>query len=87
MCNRIHGPFWRWSRRSGGVRAAVGRVGPVVRNLLNPYLTELARSVVEEARALRCSVIIGDTDEWPEPCGRWCSPPDFRGPPRTCRRN
>lgn len=40
-------------------------LGLVISDLLNPYFTELARSVEEEARALGYSVIIGNADEQP----------------------
>ncbi|WP_026126807.1 LacI family DNA-binding transcriptional regulator [Nocardiopsis xinjiangensis] len=38
-------------------------IGLVISDVLNPYFTELARSVEEEARALGYSVIIGNADE------------------------
>ncbi|RJO70773.1 LacI family transcriptional regulator [Nocardia panacis] len=41
-------------------------LGLVTSDLLNPYFTELARSVEEQARALGYSVIIGNADERPE---------------------
>ncbi|MGW1910791.1 LacI family DNA-binding transcriptional regulator [Streptomyces sp. NPDC002076] len=41
-------------------------LGLVISDVLNPYFTELARSVEEEARALGYSVIIGNADEQPE---------------------
>lgn len=41
-------------------------LGLVISDLLNPYFTELARSVEEEARALGYSVIIGNADERPD---------------------
>ena len=41
-------------------------LGLVISDVLNPYFTELARSVEEEARALGYSVIIGNADERPE---------------------
>ncbi|MFC9940949.1 LacI family DNA-binding transcriptional regulator [Nocardiopsis alba] len=40
-----------------------GTIGLVISDVLNPYFTELARSVEEEARALGYSVIIGNADE------------------------
>ncbi|MFE4664014.1 LacI family DNA-binding transcriptional regulator [Streptomyces sp. NPDC056716] len=40
--------------------------GLVIPDVLNPYFTELARSVEEEARSLGYSVIIGNADERPE---------------------
>jgi LacI family transcriptional regulator len=41
-------------------------LGLVISDVLNPYFTELARFVEEEARALGYSVIIGNADERPE---------------------
>ncbi|QEU91101.1 LacI family DNA-binding transcriptional regulator [Streptomyces kanamyceticus] len=41
-------------------------LGLVISDVLNPYFTELARSVEEAARALGYSVIIGNADERPE---------------------
>ncbi|GAB4586511.1 LacI family DNA-binding transcriptional regulator [Nocardia sp. IFM 10818] len=41
-------------------------LGLVTSDLLNPYFTELTRSVEEQARALGYSVIIGNADERPE---------------------
>jgi LacI family transcriptional regulator len=41
-------------------------LGLVISDVLNPYFTELARSVEEEARTLGYSVIIGNADERPE---------------------
>ncbi|MFJ6655947.1 LacI family DNA-binding transcriptional regulator [Streptomyces sp. NPDC091377] len=41
-------------------------LGLVIPDVLNPYFTELARSVEDEARALGYSVIIGNADERPE---------------------
>ncbi|MER6131558.1 LacI family DNA-binding transcriptional regulator [Streptomyces sp. NPDC001815] len=41
-------------------------LGLVISDVLNPYFTELARSVEEEARAHGYSVIIGNADERPE---------------------
>ncbi|MFC0844606.1 LacI family DNA-binding transcriptional regulator [Streptomyces noboritoensis] len=41
-------------------------LGLIISDVLNPYFTELARSVEEEARALGYSVIIGNADERPE---------------------
>ncbi|WP_330254447.1 LacI family transcriptional regulator [Nocardia sp. NBC_00565] len=41
-------------------------LGLVISDLLNPYFTELARSVEEQARALGYSVIIGNADERPD---------------------
>ena len=41
-------------------------LGLVISDVLNPYFTELARSVEEEARALGYSVIIGNADERPD---------------------
>ncbi|MFI9777291.1 LacI family DNA-binding transcriptional regulator [Streptomyces sp. NPDC051956] len=41
-------------------------LGLVISDVLNPYFTELARSVEEEARALGYSVIIGNADEQPD---------------------
>ena len=41
-------------------------LGLVISDVLNPYFTELARSVEEEARGLGYSVIIGNADEQPE---------------------
>ncbi|MFF3393855.1 LacI family DNA-binding transcriptional regulator [Streptomyces sp. NPDC002669] len=41
-------------------------LGLVISDVLNPYFTELARFVEEEARALGYSVIIGNADEQPE---------------------
>ncbi|WP_128378783.1 LacI family DNA-binding transcriptional regulator [Streptomyces cavernae] len=41
-------------------------LGLVISDVMNPYFTELARSVEEEARALGYSVIIGNADERPE---------------------
>ena len=38
-------------------------IGLVISDVLNPYFTELARAVEEEARALGYSVIIGNADE------------------------
>src|SRR5699024_850442 len=38
-------------------------IGLVISDVLNPYFTELARSVEEEARELGYSVIIGNADE------------------------
>lgn len=40
-----------------------GTIGLVISDVLNPYFTELARAVEEEARALGYSVIIGNADE------------------------
>ncbi|MFE2580668.1 LacI family DNA-binding transcriptional regulator [Streptomyces sp. NPDC059378] len=40
-------------------------LGLVISDVLNPYFTELARFVEEEARALGYSVIIGNADERP----------------------
>ncbi|MGA5767043.1 LacI family DNA-binding transcriptional regulator [Streptomyces pseudogriseolus] len=40
-------------------------LGLVISDVMNPYFTELARSVEEEARALGYSVIIGNADERP----------------------
>ncbi|NBE54786.1 LacI family DNA-binding transcriptional regulator [Streptomyces boluensis] len=40
-------------------------LGLVISDVMNPYFTELARSVEEEARALGYSVIIGNADESP----------------------
>lgn len=47
------------SLRSTGTRA----VGLVVSDLLNPFFTELARSVEDTARAAGYSVIVGNADE------------------------
>ncbi|MEU2756459.1 LacI family DNA-binding transcriptional regulator [Streptomyces sp. ZG43] len=41
-------------------------LGLVISDVLNPYFTELARSVEEEARALGYSVVIGNANERPE---------------------
>ncbi|MFF9377852.1 LacI family DNA-binding transcriptional regulator [Streptomyces griseoluteus] len=41
-------------------------LGLIISDVLNPYFTELARSVEEEARALGYSVIIGNADERPD---------------------
>ncbi|MFJ8848772.1 LacI family DNA-binding transcriptional regulator [Streptomyces sp. NPDC102437] len=41
-------------------------LGLVISDVLNPYFTELARFVEEEARALGYSVIIGNADERPQ---------------------
>ncbi|MFI9586944.1 LacI family DNA-binding transcriptional regulator [Streptomyces sp. NPDC052236] len=41
-------------------------LGLVISDVLNPYFTELARSVEEEARALGYSVIFGNANERPE---------------------
>ncbi|MER7204361.1 LacI family DNA-binding transcriptional regulator, partial [Streptomyces sp. NPDC000188] len=41
-------------------------LGLVISDVLNPYFTELARSVEEEARSLGYSVIIGNADEQPD---------------------
>jgi LacI family transcriptional regulator len=41
-------------------------LGLVISDVLNPFFTELARSVEDEARALGYSVIIGNADEQPE---------------------
>ncbi len=41
-------------------------LGLVISDVLNPYFTELARFVEEEARSLGYSVIIGNADERPE---------------------
>ncbi|WP_234046357.1 LacI family DNA-binding transcriptional regulator [Streptomyces adelaidensis] len=41
-------------------------LGLVISDVMNPYFTELARAVEEEARALGYSVIIGNADERPE---------------------
>ncbi|MFE9116350.1 LacI family DNA-binding transcriptional regulator [Streptomyces sp. NPDC007172] len=41
-------------------------LGLVISDVLNPYFTELARSVEEAARALGYSVIIGNADERPD---------------------
>ncbi|WP_079170559.1 LacI family DNA-binding transcriptional regulator [Mangrovactinospora gilvigrisea] len=41
-------------------------LGLVVPDVLNPFFTELARAVEEEARALGYSVIIGNADDRPE---------------------
>ncbi|MFH8884102.1 LacI family DNA-binding transcriptional regulator [Streptomyces californicus] len=41
-------------------------LGLVISDVLNPYFTELARFVEEEARALGYSVIIGNADERPD---------------------
>ncbi|MGW1234305.1 LacI family DNA-binding transcriptional regulator [Streptomyces californicus] len=41
-------------------------LGLVISDVLNPYFTELARFVEEEARALGYSVIIGNADEQPD---------------------
>ncbi|MGC4999337.1 MULTISPECIES: LacI family DNA-binding transcriptional regulator [unclassified Streptomyces] len=41
-------------------------LGLVIGDVLNPYFTELARSVEEAARALGYSVIIGNADERPD---------------------
>ena len=43
-----------------------GTIGLVISDVLNPYFTELARAVEEEARALGYSVIIGNADERPD---------------------
>ncbi|MBR8740369.1 LacI family DNA-binding transcriptional regulator [Nocardiopsis sp. MG754419] len=40
-----------------------GTIGLVISDVLNPYFTELARAVEEEARTLGYSVIIGNADE------------------------
>lgn len=40
-----------------------GTIGLVISDVLNPYFTELARAVEEEARELGYSVIIGNADE------------------------
>ncbi|MFF0157560.1 LacI family DNA-binding transcriptional regulator [Streptomyces sp. NPDC005263] len=41
-------------------------LGLVISDVMNPYFTELARSVEEEARALGYSVIFGNADERPD---------------------
>ncbi|WP_406841605.1 LacI family DNA-binding transcriptional regulator (plasmid) [Streptomyces sp. AHU1] len=41
-------------------------LGLIISDVLNPYFTELARSVEEEARSLGYSVIIGNADERPD---------------------
>ncbi|MGW2178294.1 LacI family DNA-binding transcriptional regulator [Streptomyces sp. NPDC001732] len=41
-------------------------LGLVISDVLNPYFTELARFVEEEARALGYSVVIGNADERPD---------------------
>ncbi|WP_431044375.1 LacI family DNA-binding transcriptional regulator [Streptomyces sp. P1-3] len=41
-------------------------LGLVISDVLNPFFTELARSVEDEARALGYSVIIGNADERPD---------------------
>ncbi|KOG42391.1 LacI family DNA-binding transcriptional regulator [Streptomyces resistomycificus] len=41
-------------------------LGLVISDVMNPYFTELARSVEEAARALGYSVIIGNADERPD---------------------
>ncbi|MEU4051908.1 LacI family DNA-binding transcriptional regulator [Streptomyces olivaceus] len=41
-------------------------LGLVISDVMNPYFTELARSVEEEARALGYSVVIGNADERPD---------------------
>ncbi|MEU1278136.1 LacI family DNA-binding transcriptional regulator [Streptomyces sp. NPDC005805] len=41
-------------------------LGLVISDVMNPYFTELARFVEEEARALGYSVIIGNADERPD---------------------
>ncbi|MFD9907570.1 LacI family DNA-binding transcriptional regulator [Streptomyces sp. NPDC059063] len=41
-------------------------LGLIISDVLNPYFTELARSVEEEARALGYSIIFGNADERPE---------------------
>ncbi|KPC72203.1 LacI family transcriptional regulator, partial [Streptomyces sp. NRRL WC-3753] len=41
-------------------------LGLVISDVLNPYFTELARSVEEEARTLGYSVVIGNANERPE---------------------
>ncbi|PWI41833.1 LacI family DNA-binding transcriptional regulator [Streptomyces sp. ICBB 8177] len=41
-------------------------LGLVISDVLNPFFTELARSVEDEARALGYSVVIGNADEQPE---------------------
>ncbi|MEC4020093.1 LacI family DNA-binding transcriptional regulator [Streptomyces sp. H27-D2] len=41
-------------------------LGLVISDVLNPFFTELARSVEDEARALGYSVIIGNADEQPD---------------------
>jgi LacI family transcriptional regulator len=41
-------------------------IGLVVSDVLNPFFTELARAVEDEARALGYSVVIGNADEQPE---------------------
>jgi LacI family transcriptional regulator len=43
-----------------------GTLGLVISDVLNPFFTELARAVEDEARALGYSVIIGNADEQPE---------------------
>lgn len=40
-----------------------GTIGLVIGDILNPYFTELARAVEQQARALGYSVIIGNADE------------------------
>jgi LacI family transcriptional regulator len=40
-------------------------IGLVVSDVLNPFFTELARAVEDEARALGYSVVIGNADEQP----------------------
>src|SRR4029453_14276742 len=41
-------------------------LGLVISDVLNPFFTELARSVEDEARALGYSVVIGNADECPD---------------------
>ncbi|MDX3229902.1 LacI family DNA-binding transcriptional regulator [Streptomyces sp. ME19-01-6] len=41
-------------------------LGLVISDVLNPFFTELARSVEDEARALGYSVVIGNADERPD---------------------
>ncbi|MFF5262707.1 LacI family DNA-binding transcriptional regulator [Actinomadura viridis] len=45
---------------------ATRTIGLVIGDILNPFFTELARAVEDEARALGYSVVIGNADERPD---------------------
>ncbi|MGI5163306.1 LacI family DNA-binding transcriptional regulator [Spirillospora sp. CA-253888] len=45
---------------------ATRTIGLVIGDILNPFFTELARAVEDEARTLGLSVVIGNADERPE---------------------
>ncbi|MFI6516816.1 LacI family DNA-binding transcriptional regulator [Spirillospora sp. NPDC050679] len=45
---------------------ATRTIGLVIGDILNPFFTELARAVEDQARALGLSVVIGNADERPE---------------------